>query len=466
MRRSIPPQIRDRCFRVHPSLGVLGVVVGCAFMGSARDVGANAPTPVAPAACTRGERSALSEIACEIARGIEVEAASTMVALAAPASDRSLSRPDELALRFARLLAGSIGQATRFLPKPLPLAEARAAAKTLKRVVFVSLEVRGGELSATADVYESGQGFWDRVRHSSGSPLAHAFASRDLDGEIASFFPTIPLVTKSVERAALPTSDTVAVSCGDLNGDGSLELVIVGRRKIMQGRVRGHRFVPIAEVAWAALSPVAGAPLREPIGSARVLAGVGVRVGVTDRASAVELGPDLSLRSPLNDVLPWPLVGCIGQNGSTLTVPGPCARGEKTSFDIGSATDIDAIASGRVVRPDGGALTIIAFRNARDASLTLKDSGGRALQVPNTGAALAIFDVDRDGDPELLTSVNTLNPAEDALVVRTWARDGALHPRFQLPLPEGIRAITVCPPEGGGLSPMVVATDREVRVLR
>lgn len=459
-------QMWDWGSRMRPCASVLGVVVGCTLMGSARAVGGNTAAPVASTACTRGDRSALSEIACEIARDVKVEAATTMVAVAAPATDRSLLRPDEFVLRLGRLLAGSLGEDARFLPKPVTLTEARTAAKRAKRVVFVSVEVRGGEISATADVYGSGQGFWDRVRHSPASLVSHAFASRRLDGEITSFFPTIPLVIGSVDRAALPSSDAVAIGCGDVNGDGSLELVIVGRRKVMEGRVRGKRFMPLAEVTWAALSPVADAPLREPIGSAQVLPGGGVRVGITDRASGVDLGPDLTLRSRLDDMLPWPSVGCIGQNGSTLTGPTPCAHGEKTSFDIGRATDIDAIASGHVVRPDGNALTVIAFRTGRDASVTLKDSEGRTLQVPNIGAALAISDVDRDGDPELLTSVNTLNPAEDALVVRTWTRDGSVRPRFHLPLPEGIRAVTTCPPESGGLSPIVVATNRDLRVVR
>lgn len=426
---------------------------------------ASPSVPPAPSACTRGERSALAEIACEVGRQLG-SPPDTTIAFAEPASDRPVTRGAELGARLGHLVAGSLGAGARVLPKPLTLAAARAAAKGSKNLLFVALEVRGGRALCTADLYPVTTGFWDRVRLPFPGPLSHAFASRAIDGEIGSFFPTIPLVTGSIDAAALGAPDTVALACGDVDGDGSLELVIVGRRKILVGRVHARRFVPVAETSLSALSPVASAPLREPIGSASVLAEGGVRLGLTDRESAVELGKDLALATRLHAVLPWDSVGCVGQNGLTLTPAVPCTAGEKATLDTGGASDIDAIASGRAVRGDGEASTVIAFRSAHDASVTLKDSRGRTVRVPDAGAALAVGDVDRDGAPELLTSVNTQNPAEDALVVRTWERGGSVRDRYRLAVKEGIRALSVCPPESGELSPIVVATDRDVRVVR
>jgi hypothetical protein len=82
------------------------------------------------------------------------------------------------------------------------------------------------------------------------------------------------------------------------------------------------------------------------------------------------------------------------------------------------------------------------------------------------GAGLAVGDLDGDGQPEVLSSAPTLNPASDALRVRTWLDDGSVVDRYTLPVPGGIRALAICPAESAGLRPVVVATTTELWVVR
>lgn len=428
---------------------------------------ADPPGPTtASGSCSSGERAALVEAACELARGLGLAGSNAVVSIGAVTSDRPLRNGDEIGLRLARLVAGQLGPGSRAQKKAPSASEARVVAKDAKALVLVSLEISGGALRAVADTVPLGRGFWDRVRHPAPEPSGHSFASRPIDAEVQSFLPPVPLVATRTEHAQLPMADAVGLACGDVDRDGALELIIVGRRKILKGRLRGERFQVLAEAAWASLAPIAGAPLREPIGAAHLRDGGGLRVGVTDRESAVELAPDLSLRRKLEGGVPWAFVGCLGAGGTALAGVKPCTPGESAPVELGEVASIDAIAGQWTGAADGGTSPIVAYRTARDSSVVLRDARGRTAQIPGVGAALALGDVDRDGDPELVASLDTLEPSEDALVVRTWTRQGSVRERFRLSVPTGIRAIAVCPPEDSGPSPIAVVTDRDVRIVR
>jgi hypothetical protein len=96
----------------------------------------------------------------------------------------------------------------------------------------------------------------------------------------------------------------------------------------------------------------------------------------------------------------------------------------------------------------------------------LVDDEGRKTTLGGVGAGLAVGDLDGDGQPEILSSAPTLDPTADVLYVRTWLEDGSVVDRYTLPVPDGIRALAICPAESAGLRPVVVATGTELWVVR
>jgi hypothetical protein len=257
----------------------------------------------------------------------------------------------------------------------------------------------------------------------------------------------------------------VAVACGDVDGDSSLEIALVGRRKIQLGRVRAHRFEPFAETTWASLAPVSSAPLREPIAAASVFTGRGLLVGSTDRENGLWLSPALARTSVLGPVLPVFATTCVARAGTALGALRPCfssPAAAPANEDVGA----DVVAGGMVVDGNGQAHRVMASRSATTGDVTLTDDQKHALRVVGRGYALAVADLDLDGKPELVTSLDTLAPDADALVVSTWETDGALRERLRLPVPGGIRAVATCPPEEGGVSPIVVVTSSALWVVR
>jgi hypothetical protein len=359
-------------------------------------------------------------------------------------------------------LANALGAGARALPGASTRAEARGASL----LVLVAIEIAGGEVRVVADTHPSPRGFWDRVRGWREAPGAHAFASRHLDGEIASFLPLVPLVATRIDKATNPTPDVVALACGDVDADSSLEILVVGRRKIQLGRVRQSRFVPHAEVLWAALTPIAPAPLREPIASAEITAEHFLAVGSTDRDSGWLLSPTLTPVRRLDASVPWAKVGCLVRTGIAIGLPGPCERGGRTHFAVGNVPLTDAVAAGVAVNPAGKVRTLVAWRAPGDGAVTLHDDASHTARVPNAGAALAIADLDLDGVPELIASENTSNPENDALVLRSWSEDGTLRERLRVPVPGGIRALAACPAEATGILPLVVATPTALWIIR
>jgi hypothetical protein len=332
-------------------------------------------------------------------------------------------------------------------------------------LVFVSTEISGGRVRFTADAYEAAQGFWDRVRSHAPRSLAHAFAERRVDGEIGSFLPAVPLVSSHVDKAVGP-SEVVALACGDVDADGSLELVAVGRRRIEIGRIRAGRFMSLGETTWPALSPVAPSPLREPIASVVVAPGEHVDVGITDRQIGVRLSPTLAALGVLDQPLPWLGVGCLIRAGLALGAPRPCTSGEPAALTVGALADIDAVSGTRVVTGDGQSHAVVAWRERATGAAVVADDTGRSVRVPGAGAQIAVGDLDFDGVPEIVSGADTRTAPSDVLTVRSWSKEGDLRERYRLPVPEGIKAVAVCPAEDARAAAIVVATGGSLWVVR
>jgi len=451
-----------------PSRPLRGAVLAVSLLVGTS--GAAEPGPVSAggadaAPCPLGVRSALSEVACEIARSL-APGGKGPIRVAASSVPGPVLRGAELADRLVKVVAGAIGADAHALVGALSAGEARSRAATGERVVHLAPVVAEGQLRITVDVYPGGAlGFWDRVSGRAPGPIAHAFTSRRIDGEVSSFLPPVPLVAGRVDRAALPGYEPIAIGCGDADFDGALEIVLVGRQKINVGRLRSGRFVAFAEASWSKLGPVAPSPLRDPIGSVEFDGRRGLLVGSSDRAHGVLLSSNLEKVGDLVGAVPWPEVGCLVRRGIALLPSGPCAERDVPGVPAGEPTAVDAVAGGVAVDPSGHARTLAAAR-APDGSVTWRDAEGHVVLVKSAGAALATGDVDRDGKPDLLASEDTLAPAHDALVVRSWEPSGAIRDRLRLPVPDGIRALALCPPDDEGLSAIVLATRRELWVIR
>lgn len=428
--------------------------VGALWVGSA---GA-APEPAAvPQSCTRGAASALSELACELGRGLGERARGALVVGVEPSTDAKVVVRPELAVRLAALVAGTLGPSASAWPKAEQDAHARLIGAGSRPLVVVRAVLRGERVEVTADALASRPRLWQRLRGAKAGALAHAFAERPIDGEVRSFLPAVPLVARDVRRVSGSDPDVIAVACGDVDGDGAAEIATVGRYRVSLGRLRGGRFQTFVSQLFSALSPVAPAPLREPIASVWVPGPGMVDVGVTDRARPQRLDARLSRLQQLDGALPFPSGGCLERDGLALgsRVNG-CTPREVAPVQPALDGPVDAFAGALVVAPNGQARYVRAARKLSDANVVVHDAN-RSVRLPGAGAQLAVADLDGDGVVELATSLDTLNPADDAVVVYSL-HDNALRERFRLSVPSGVRAIGVCPAKVESMAPLLIAT--------
>ena len=394
-------------------------------------------------------------------------------------SDTAAQKGDRLALSIASQIAGRPGNASHSHGEALALAGARAAAEKARApaLIYVAVEVAGGKLRVTADQYPVPGTVWARIRDPEPAPVRHAFAEAPLDAEVRSFLPPIPLVAQpAVERGRNFESEVMAVACGDLDRDGSSELAIVSRKRVTTSRIRGGKVEPLRGKGWADLSPAAPAPLREPYAFAVLVErseGEGGRttldVSMTDRALSVRFDRGLEVDSTFSGlVLPDGAGSACGKVMDMVVTGalGPCKKGDPAPLAASVGGKYDAFASGALVGADGAPFLVWAGREK--GVVELRDDHGHTARIQDgVGAQLAVADLDQDGDPEILGSVDTLNPADDAVVARTWRRaTGKVEERFRLAAPAGVRALGACPPDGPGRSPFVVATADEVWVVR
>lgn len=417
--------------------------------------------------------SAFATVAERLAKELAGAPRAGLVVAAPLRSDEGAPRGDELVVRLGQVVAGSLG-ASLARQEPLALPAARSAARRADAFVYVQAEVLRGELRVSADVYPSPQGFWERLLRPNPAPVRHAFASARLDAEVRGFLAPVPLVLGQVERAKTEERDVVALACGDIDADGSLELVTLGRRRVAWGRLRGGRFEAAHTVEWSALSPVAPAPLREPLAGVTILpgswpAGSFVDVGLTDRASGMRLDRTLRPIKPIEGVpIPFGSRDVCARYAPAEGTPtfAPCSKDDPSVALAPLSQPTDVVTTEAITTPSGGSMAVWAARNPQTGELRLVANGFGAT-LAGVGAQVAIADLDTDGAPEILSSADVLSPAEDALVVYTWRPGQAIEERARIPVPQGVRAIAACPPDGAGPSPIAIATaGGEIWVVR
>jgi hypothetical protein len=408
---------------------------------------------------------AVDIVALQAAQALGQVPSSSVVVAAPLASDESAPRGSELALRIAALIAGKVG--ARAHAQVAQLGTARAIAGRASALVFVQTEVSRGDLRSTVDVYPSMANAWDRIRNPLPSPIVHAFASAKIDAEVRSFLLPLVLEQASVHRVRHDEPDVLAAACGDADGDGGDEIVLVSRERVAMGRLRGGQFAAERTAPWSTLALRASVPMREPLAGAAFGAGR-LAVGSTERGS-VSLAPDFTAQAPLRGIPAWGGDGIV------------CLRGEPSAgaFD-GAPFDCDAARESRpkmavpAPRYDGFAADIIADAqgNAQTVVVVHEPSGKLKLKMGDTtlapegtfGSEVAVGDLDQDGLPEVATSTAS---AEDAVDVWSWPLQGAsLRQRLHLSAPGGVRALAVCPPEEHGQPAFLAIVGSELWVIR
>jgi hypothetical protein len=373
---------------------------------------------------------------------------------------------DALARRVAQVVAG--GLQLEASPQLANLAQARGLAADRGWLVLVEPQLQRGRLRVVAQLHSVARTFWDRVREGSPGPSRHAFAERAVDPELRGFLPAVPLVAKRIDRIQTGEPNPVAIACGDTDGQGAQQLVLVGRHRVRIGRARGAKLAETKAFNWAELSQLSRSPLRQPIAGAVVRQAGVIDIGSSDRLDAVRLDASGRIVERLGRSIPWGGGGCGHVSGlSVQPLIKRCASADALPKATQAPSSLDALAGAWIPSKSGPPRVVRAGRRANTSSVELFDSEGRSAQAVGMGAQLAISDLDDDGEPELLGSADTLDATADALVVRTWRADGSLIERFRVSVPTGVAAIGACEAEATAtMRAIVVATAGEAWIIR
>ncbi len=425
---------------------------------------AAAPASPANAACDR-ESTALGKTACSVAAALAGTASGALVVAAPAAGDERVGLPPAIAQRLAQLVAARLGSTAQASAQTLSLADAQRGASAARGLVYLSVALFRDRLDVSADLYLGAGHFWQRVRSPGLRLTTHAFASSPLDAELRALFPPIPLVVTRVDRATVPEHDIVALTCGDVRGDGSSEIATIGRRKVQVGHLEHGRFIARASLNWAEFSAVAQSPLREPIATGAVPSPGRLWVGSSDRADALDLSGTLHVEHQWHGVMPWPGGGCTRRVGLGYDGVARACPGAAPSPNIDFATPVDAFAS-RALDSAGAARTVRVARAVGSDSARALDSLHPEVNIPNVGAQLAVGDLDEDGQPEIVSSSPSLDRKLDQLVVRTLTDNGQLRERLRLSVPSGIDAVAICPSDGRAMAPLALATGDGIWIVR
>ncbi len=438
------------------------------------------PSPVASSAS-----SATGQVMGRLATDLTSAAKDAVVFVAPLRTDEPAPRGTELGSKLAAVLAGALGPGASARPETVPLSTAQALARSAKSLVYLQPEIARGQLRATADLYRATRNVWDRARQPVPAPAAHAFAAARIDGEVRSYLAPVPLVAGHIDRVTTEDRDVLALACGDVDDDGNLEIVTLGRRRATIGRAQAGRFVPLKIASMRDLSGIAPSPLREPLGGLAIVPARGPRpahidLGITDRARGARLDGDLRVLGSITGIPFTTPAGdaCVKFQGSTLlTEIAKCNDSDAAIETIDIETPLDAAANATFVTADGVVHGIAATRDPRTADLKVR-SGAETVIVAHAGAQIAVADLDQDGSPEIISTLDVpAQPASmpqagkvgdlDALVITTWQLGTGLHEKSRTPVPAGIRAVAACPPQGGaGPAPVVIATPGELWIIR
>jgi hypothetical protein len=423
----------------------------------------SSPAAAAPssAKCRAGAESALGGIACELRRTLAGTLTAPVVVGIAPAGTLRAPLQPAIAVSAAVRLALELGPSAHAWPIAESGERARALARGSRPLLLVIPSIDGDRLAVSVEVL----GPKSDANPKANETVNRASARRWLDAEVRRFLPAVPLATRTFKRAGSLDGDVIALACGGTSEAPTV--ASVGRQAVALAFLQGDTLAaPHLRTLLKDLAEVAPVPLREPLATAWFAPSGDLLIGTTDRATGKILRRHAggAAWSDLSARLPWPGGACARLDGTLIAPTAVPCGGEGAAIVPELEEPLDAIAGASVVSRSGAVRLTRAGRRASDAAVTIRDSA-REARIERAGAALALADLDGDGAPELASSLDTDDPAADAVVVHSWAGEGLVE-RFRVPVPTGVKALAICPARAVSMAPVVIATKNELWILQ
>jgi hypothetical protein len=420
-------------------------------------------------------QSALMQLAGQIAR---VTTSAPVFVAVTPLLGEIAAGPERAALeaKLVRVLGSAVPAARSRGDTTLSKSAASSRSRELGlNLLLLTPRLAGGQLVVEVDVIEWELSFWARTRKPRGTVVSHASVSAPADAEIRRYLPRPKGLLTEEFRFSTPTSDAIGLGCGDVSGEGNVEMLVVGRRQLFLGRLAlaggsGRGSFSIRKTAdWAKHSPLSPHPLRAPLAGAWLEAGH-VLVGSSDRADLVLYDQQLETSKFGEPALPVAANRCHAFTATGL------AQETKACGPFGSQHHQVKTAAAQT--PSHDAIAVLTHTNVRGIviSYELVSSGSeltltidspleerRVHTLPDHGAQLALADLDGDGVVEAITTAAAdATGADSVRVYSVLERGPVLVATREVP---SVRALSVCPFEGRNPLRLAVLLADEIRIL-
>lgn len=328
-------------------------------------------------------------------------------------------------------------------------AEATARDRGARSLLRMSLTIEHGLMHARGDLLGTWVNFWSgQTPTRPASPAASIERSVDADAFALALLsaplqsaPSQTVTPDSVQLSAIPfarvSAWTAAIASGDLDGDRKAEVVVLTEEELVvyssEGKVLARRELRSL--------PLSLTPSREPFGFVSVLPAPNRIRYISSRRAR---GETLTLER--GALKPTPASGDVeilhagrtvitaeqqvGTN--TATVLATFSGETAVALQGGPFTTVSAFAL-----PTAGAYVLAV---SPDGAGVLSSGPGQEVRLAGVASASALVDLDGDGLPELVSTLNEHNPTPDELRVfplpQTSSPD-ALEPTTRVSIPRG-----------------------------